>query len=220
MTMKPSLEGLRFGRLVANRKVGQGKRIKWECTCDCGGSVTTTYTCLTSGDTKSCGCLRREVTAAMGRAKARPGRRSVEYRTWVGIKGRCYNENHQDFPNYGGRGIKVSDAWVRSYDQFLRDMGPRPPGMSIDRIDVNGDYSHTNCRWATSDTQANNKRVNYYVEYEGLTLTVSQWARRYGMSKQCLLERLYAGWSVEAALLTPRRGQRAGVKAQFEAAIA
>lgn len=198
MTVKPGLEGLRFGRLVASHREGEGKRIKWVCACDCGNSMSTTYTCLTSGDTKSCGCLKRERTASMGRAL--PGRDAVEYKTWIAIKGRCYNQSHQDYPKYGGRGIRVSKAWLQSYEQFLRDMGPRPKGLSIDRIDVNGDYEFGNCRWATSETQSNNKRTNRYIEYEGLTLTVSQWAKRQGMTKQCLIMRLNAGWSVESAL--------------------
>ncbi len=223
MTMKPSLEGLRFGRLLVSHRVGAGKRHKWVCVCDCGGTTEATYTHLTSGDTKSCGCLRKEVTAALGRSRRLPGRKSVEYKAWVAIKGRCYNSNHQDFPNYGGRGIEVSNAWQKSYEQFHRDMGPRPRGMSIDRINVNGNYEYGNCRWATSETQANNKRASRYVEYMGLTLTVAQWAKKQGMSKQCLLERLDAGWSVDDALHTPvgsvKVYNKPRVKAQFEAAI-
>lgn len=205
MTIKPSLTGLRFGRLLVSHRTGEGKRHKWLCTCDCGNTAEVTYTCLTSGDTKSCGCLRREVTAALGRSRGLPGRKSVEYRAWIAIKGRCYNPNHQDFPHYGGRGIKVSKAWQKSYEQFLRDMGPRPRGMSIDRIDVNGNYEFGNCRWATDETQANNKRDSRYVEHEGLTLTVAQWAKKQGMSKQCLLERLDADWPVHTALTTEVR---------------
>lgn len=205
MTVKPSLEGLRFGRLLVSHRVGAGKRHKWVCTCDCGNTAEATYTCLTNGDTKSCGCLKRESSARTGRANAKPGRGTVEYKAWIAIKGRCYSPTHQDFPYYGGRGIRVSDEWLSSYERFRQDMGPRPPGMSIDRIDVNGDYSNGNCRWATDETQANNKRVNRYVEHEGLTLTVAQWAKKQGMSKQCLLERLDAGWSVHAALNTSVR---------------
>ena len=205
MTVKPSLEGLRFGRLLVSHRVGDGKRHKWVCACDCGNTAGATYTNLTNGDTKSCGCLRKEIAAALGRSRKLPGRNSAEYKTWIAIKGRCYNTNHQDFPNYGGRGVRVSDAWLKSYAQFLRDMGVRPTGMSIDRIDVNGDYAYGNCRWATDETQANNKRDNRYVEYRGLTLTVSQWAGKQGMSKQCLLERLDAGWSIEKSLTAPVR---------------
>lgn len=200
-----TISGHRFGRLVASHREGAGNRHKWVCRCDCGGEARVTYTSLTNGDTKSCGCLRRQVTAERGRARALPGRDRVEYKAWVAIKGRCYNPRHQDFPHYGGRGIQVAEAWRQSFEQFIKDMGDRPEGFSIDRVDVNGDYAPGNCRWADTATQANNKRDSRYVTHDGEKLTVAQWARRQGMSKQCLLERLDAGWSTESALTCPVR---------------
>ena len=91
------------------------------------------------------------------------------------MKHRCYNPNCSQYKNYGARGIKMCDRWFCSYENFLDDMGERPEGMSIDRIDVNGDYEPSNCRWADSETQCNNRRNNIYIEYNGETKTLKQW---------------------------------------------
>lgn len=205
MTMKPSLAGLKFGRLLVSHREGEGKRHKWVCQCDCGRLKRVTYTCLVNGGTKSCGCLRKETAARLGRSHAKPGRRTVEYRTWIAIKGRCYNPNHQDFPDYGGRGVRVSDDWLCSYEQFLHDMGRRPEGTSIDRIDVNGGYSADNCRWSTLETQMNNRRNTSYLEHEGLRLPLGEWTKRVGINKACIVQRLNHGWSTADALSTEVR---------------
>lgn len=196
------ISGFRFGRLIAKEAI-PGKT-KWLCVCDCGATVEVSGTALRSGDTRSCGCLRREMTAARARVNhRRHGHHgSVEYMTWTRIRNRCRNPNHQDWANYGGRGIKVCDRWD-SFELFLADMGPRPSGTSIDRIDVNGNYEPTNCRWATPTEQARNKRTSSMVTFRGRTQCISAWAEEYGVSKQVLLWRIRSGWEVEKALTAP-----------------
>jgi hypothetical protein len=111
--------------------------------------------------------------------------------------------NHEDYPNYGGRGIKVCERWDKSFLNFLEDMGLRPYKMSIERIDVNGDYTPENCRWATSKDQMNNRRNNVFLEFDGNRLTVAQWAEKIGFKYSTLKMRLVKGWDVQRALTTP-----------------
>lgn len=120
---------------------------------------------------------------------------------------RCQTKSLSVYPIYGGRGIKVCSRWRNSFDKFISDMGIRPrAGMSIDRIDPNGDYEPGNCRWATQETQANNTRRNRFIEFDGKRLTISQWARTMGIKKRTLHGRIYLrGWSVEKALTTPAK---------------
>jgi hypothetical protein len=130
------------------------------CQCDCGKEVKIRLKHLKSGHTKSCGCLRDEkriethTTHGEGNKK-----RTVEYKCWIGMKQRCYNPNNKFYYNYGGRGIIICDRWINSYENFLKDMGRKPDrSYSIDRINNNGNYEPSNCRWATSFQQIHNRR--------------------------------------------------------------
>lgn len=123
---------------------------------------------------------------------------------WISLRDRCGNPNNKEFRNYGGRGIKVCERWLNSFENFLTDMGKRPPGMSIERDDVNGDYEPNNCRWATAGEQARNKRNNRIFCYDGLTMTMTDWAAHLGVSLQTLNSRRRAGWSVERILAVPK----------------
>ena len=116
------------------------------------------------------------------------------------MKERCLNPNHKSFNRYGGRGITICQRWLDSFQNFLDDMGTMPIGMSLDRKDVNGNYEPGNCRWATSEEQANNKANNRVLEFKGKKQTIAQWAREVGMSREALRHRLNAGWSSEDAL--------------------
>lgn len=157
------LSGRRFGRLIVVRRDGASKAGKalWLCRCDCGGEKTTLSASLLRGRTTSCGCLQvAEVRARLtihGQASKRS--RTVLYKTWAGMKRRCTNPNATGYENYGGRGIRVCDEWMHSFEAFAEHLGERPgPGYSIDRINNDGNYEPGNVRWATRAEQNRNKR--------------------------------------------------------------
>lgn len=127
-----------------------------------------------------------------------------EFRSWWSMIYRCKYKSRHDYQRYGGRGVTVCERWS-DFDAFLKDMGPKPsPHHSLDRIDGNGNYEPSNCRWATATEQSRNRRGNHYLEFNGERLTITEWALRIGIDRTSLLERISTGWSVEKALTTPR----------------
>lgn len=152
---------------------GQGKNPRLKCRCHCGVVFSPVKGRFRHGRVKSCGCHRPN------------GRISHPlYWTWAAMRERCYNTNSANFHNYGGRGIRVCARWRRSFEAFCRDMGERPDGHSIDRIDNDGNYEPENCRWATRRIQANNSRMARKVKAAGEELSLAQWARRLSISRE------------------------------------
>jgi hypothetical protein len=115
------------------------------------------------------------------------------YQTWQGMKQRCLNPKCANYPNYGGRGIIICDRWLESFDAFAEDMGMRPEGMTIDRIDVNGDYEPSNCRWADRATQRRNQRDVLIIEYRGVSMSAEEWGRKVGIDPQTIRDRYQSG---------------------------
>jgi hypothetical protein len=149
--------GTRYGRLVVTERAGDYKPARWTCVCDCGATVVAVGANLVRGCTSSCGCLRKEASAA--RRTTHGATYTPEFVAWVSMRTRCNCTTNPRYGDYGGRGITVSAPWAASFDTFLSDMGPRPSAShSLDRIDNDGPYAADNCRWATTKQQGANRR--------------------------------------------------------------
>lgn len=188
--------GERYGRLVVlARQPREVKGVFWLCKCDCGNTTVAPSGHLNAGMRISCGCAMRESKRKHGRSH------TPEHRCWSRMKERCYNESNKRFPHYGGRGIAVCDRWRDSFENFLADMGFRPsPKHSIDRVDNDGDYEPSNCRWATVTEQNNNRTFNRHLTLAGRQVTVAQASRLTGVNQATILSRLNAGYSDEEAI--------------------
>jgi hypothetical protein len=196
--------GLKINRLLVIEIVENSKsrNKKCLCKCDCGNEkIIDTYS-LQTEKTKSCGCLSRELITKMnlkhGQSSGDNAKISSEYRAWKSIKDRCYNKNNISYKYYGGRGITVSQEWLNSFETFFQDMGKKStPKHSIERDDVNGNYCKENCRWATIEEQHNNTRRSRFIEYNGKTQTLNQWAKELNTGRKNITYRLNKGISVE-----------------------
>ncbi len=192
--------GLRFGRLIITGFGGrQNSHQLFECKCDCGNTVRAMFSSLTrkKKSTKSCGCLNAEQIRTHGMTH------TPEYDAWKQAIQRCTNPKSNQFKNYGGRGIKMCERWLNSFENFYADMGPQPAGTSLDRIDNNSDYSPDNCRWATPFEQQNNRRNNRLITHQGHTLSMSEWARKTGINRNTINSRIRLKWPIEKVLTTP-----------------
>lgn len=162
MSKETALLGKRFGRLevIAYDSVSKNGHTKWLCRCDCGKEMVKFGTNLRKAHTQSCGCLQKEQTS---KAKTTHGMRHTKtYKTWCSMKERCLNSESTTYEGYGSEGITIYQPWIDSFEKFLEDMGERPEGTTLDRIDPHGNYEPSNCRWASASVQAYNKglRVN------------------------------------------------------------
>jgi hypothetical protein len=204
-TMPPlkSIDGVRFGRLVANKISGKkGVQYYYECTCDCGSVINAQRGNLLSGHIRSCGCLQRDMISK--RKTTHGDSKSPEYRAWLQMKRRCLDPSLDSYPNYGGRGIKLYPEWESSFETFIKDVGRRPsPDHSLDRIDVDGDYVPSNVRWSTRREQQWNKRTSRMVEVDGLMVPAGKLAFEAGIHVNVLMRRLSFGWTLDRALTTP-----------------
>lgn len=191
------ISGKRFGHLVAIKPIGQdhGGNWWWQCQCDCGAIHDGKFTSLNRGKTKSCGCSKKKTLSAIKHGMSK----SATYSTWMRMKVRCTNSSAPNYGNYGGRGISVCDRWM-DFKNFLADMGERPPGTTLDRIDNDGNYTPENCRWADDVTQHRNTRANVNLTYKGKTQCLAAWADELGIRRNTLQKRIAKGWSIQSAL--------------------
>jgi hypothetical protein len=189
--------GQRYGRLVAIRRVGtKDNKAEWLCRCDCGREARVVTTSINAG-TKSCGCLQREATRRRNTTHGLSRAHAETYKVWKDMKSRCYNAKNKDFKDYGARGITVCEEWKDDFGAFFACMGDRPVGKTIDRERVNEGYSPGNCRWADIFEQANNKRNNHVIEFQGQSKTLAAWSRETGIESSLLRYRLQRGWPLE-----------------------
>lgn len=197
--------GQRFGRLVvvgySHRNAG--RKLYWHGKCDCGKSHIAQGTNLKNGNIKSCGCLQKETIGSLNYKHGM--RNTTTYVSWERMKQRCLNPNYKWFKDYRGRGITICKEWIDSFENFLSDMGERPAGMSIDRIDNEKGYYKDNCKWSTRLEQNNNKRNNRILTYRGIKRTLNQWARILNISRCTLKSRLHYGWTIKKAFETKVR---------------
>lgn len=198
------LTGKRFGRLtVIGRATRTGKNTYWLCRCDCGGQKNVSRSNLINGQVQSCGCLRVEKTVARHRKHGMSNTRL--YSVWKAMLERCYEPKADRYPIYGGRGISVCDEWRKSFSAFYiwAQSNGYLEGLTIDRINVNGNYCPENCRWATRMEQQNNMRTNHLITFRGQTKTIAEWSREIGVDRHVLGSRIRNGWSIERALTEP-----------------
>jgi hypothetical protein len=197
---KEDLSGQPFNDLVVQSYIG---RSRWECLCKCGNTTTARTVELFSGHKKSCGCRHREyLLSSKGHTVHGLSNHPIYLRHRLMLN-RCYNPRVPAFQWYGGRGITVCDRWRTSVENFYADMGDPPPGMSLERIDNDGNYEPGNCIWASAKHQARNRRTSHFVTYDDETHTIAAWAEKLHANANTFQARLQAGWSIERTLTTP-----------------
>lgn len=195
------LTGKRFGRLAVIRMIGRSgkyRRTIWLCKCDCGNYSKPDGSSLSSGNSISCGCYASDVTSILSTVHGDTSnyKRTREYRSWRAMKDRCLRPKCKSYHNYGGRGIRICERWLNSYESFLEDMGRCPTGLMLERIHNDGNYEPSNCKWDTGRNQARNRRTNTVLTHKGKSMCAVKWAEELGISYCVILNRLKQGWSL------------------------
>ena len=193
---KLNIVGQKFGEWEIIEHKPNGHSL---CRCSCGVEKILQTSTIKGGRSKSCGCKGSDWCRKHGMEGT-----SI-YNVWIGIRGRCRNINYPAYKVYGAKGIEISNEWYDDFNVFYADMGDRPEGHSLDRIDPNGNYCKENCRWASIKTQARNKKNTIYLEYKGERRPMAEWSELLGLPRKSVEERIRKGWTVERALETPIR---------------
>jgi hypothetical protein len=207
---RQDIVGQQFGFLTVTAfdRVSDYGQTYWRCRCHCGTETVVRKSHLKDGTTKSCGCER---SAAVSRRQTthghwKNGKGTPEYSAWMLARVRCHVPSNHAYKGYGARGITMCDRWrfgeggKSGFECFIADMGPRPEGGTLDRIDNDKGYSPDNCRWVSMKVQGRNRRGNRIVECSKGTMCVSEAAELYGVSYNAVIKRLNSGWDVERAL--------------------
>ncbi|KKL97903.1 hypothetical protein LCGC14_1829790 [marine sediment metagenome] len=204
-----NLIGQKFGRLTVLKRMDNDKHRNsmWLCRCDCGKEKIICGYDLKRGHTQGCGCLRKEIAGITHTTHGHY--KTKTYKSWEQMIQRCTNPKVHNYHNYGGRGITICSRWMK-FENFLEDMGERPgKNHSIDRINNNGNYCKSNCRWATIKQQNRNRRDNLYFTYKNKTQLLIEWSEETGILYTILYYRIFrSGWTIEKALTTPIKKRR------------
>jgi len=200
------LQGKSFGELTVISFVKTHKgHSYWVCSCSCGSPALVTSCNLVKGNSRTCGCSKKEATK---RALTTHGMSKTKiYSVWRAMLTRCHDRKAAMFPRYGARGISVDTRWLK-FENFLEDMGEAPNDLSIDRINNDGNYEPGNCRWATNKEQVLNRRRTVWLTYNDETLCLADMATKYGISPKVVGMRLKLKWSLEKALTTPVQSRK------------
>lgn len=201
------LTGQKYGRLTVIERCGSNSlgNAMWRCRCDCGNEIVIRGSCLTTGNTKSCGCYRREQTISRSQTHGKSHTR-IHYE-WQSMKNRCFDKKDKSYPDYGERGITVCPEWLgkhgaENFISWAYNNG-YSDDLTIDRKDPDGNYCPENCRWSTRKEQANNKRNNILVTYNGETKTLKQWCEELNLDYAITRQRIRRNhWSIEKAFAT------------------
>ena len=205
---KRNLIGEKFGRWTVIEKAEKRNGMpRLKCRCECGTEKEVYQKHLLSGASVSCGCFAKELARerAIKHCKEKATHRMTNtrlYRTWINMKKRCYDVNYESYNIYGGRGIQICEEWQNftAFMEWALNNGYTDT-LTIDRIDVNGNYEPSNCRWATRKEQGNNKRNNHFITYNGITRTIAQWSEIIGINRSTLYARINRDkWSIGRAL--------------------
>jgi hypothetical protein len=201
------IKGQRFGRLVAMEKHHQGiqGRWYWLCKCNCGNSVVVLGTQLRNGNTKSCGCLKSEAVIQRNKDNSTHNlSKHPAYNIHSNMINRCYDTNNPRYKDYGGRGIAVCEEWkdITTFCNWMMNNN-YVKGLSIERIDNNGNYEPSNCILIPLENQSKNRRSNHSITYNGSSNTIAEWSRITGINMYTLFDRLYRGWTDEEIVATP-----------------
>lgn len=200
------LTNMKFGELTVSYDSGERSSgsVVWTCKCSCGNITNVRAGDLISGNTTSCGHLRGKHNIENWTTHGCTN--TPEYMTWTSMIKRCTNPNNKSYHRYGGRSITVCDRWLKSFENFYADMGPRPTDQhSIDRRENDGNYEPSNCYWSTKEEQVNNRETNRIVYYKDKKYTIAQLSKECGIDYETLRHRLDRGWSVERSVETPSR---------------
>lgn len=199
--LRDDLTGKKFNRIkiLSFSHMNKKHQSFWNCLCDCGKEFITRGSHIKENHIMSCGCLRSELYLVNLRHETHKLSKNPIYNSWISMIRRCTDPKNKKHKYYMARGIKVCDRWL-DIKCFYEDMGDRPKGTSLDRIDTNGNYCKENCRWATSTQQNNNRNINVRINYNGKNQTLSEWSRELGINKSTLEGRIFVRkWSIEKA---------------------
>lgn len=198
------ITGKKFGRLTALYRLHNVNcKTKWLCICECGNLKEITTNSLQGGKTKSCGCYRKEITTKHGKENSKHGKYKTRlYDLWAHMKYRCNNKNYHHYRDYGARGIRVCSEWSNDFQAFYDwaiNNGYKE-NLSIDRINVNGNYEPSNCRWVDMKTQQRNRRNTRYIVYKGETRCLNEWCEILNLNRNTVYDRIYRlHWPIEKA---------------------